>query len=134
MTKPKTQSPAFLRSPCAVASTLDLVGDKWSLLVVRDLLRGSATYGELQNSHERIPTNILADRLKKLEAAGLIAKSPYQEHPVRYAYGLTEKGRDLSDVLRAVVRWGTKHIPGTIALKGPPVHSARGRKPAKGLR
>ena len=129
MMKPKTQSRAFLRSPCAVASTLDLVGDKWSLLVVRDLLRGSATYGELQNSHERIPTNILADRLKKLEAAGLIAKSPYQEHPVRYAYGLTEKGRDLSDVLRAVVQWGTKHIPGTIALKGPAVHSVRVRKP-----
>jgi DNA-binding HxlR family transcriptional regulator len=128
MMKPKTHSRGFLRSPCAVASTLDLVGDKWSLLVVRDLLRGSATYSELQNSHERIPTNILADRLKKLEEAGLIAKSPYQEHPVRYAYGLTEKGRDLSDVLRAVVRWGKKHIPGTIALKGPAVHPVRGRK------
>jgi DNA-binding HxlR family transcriptional regulator len=126
MRKQKTQPPAFLRSPCAVASTLDLVGDKWSLLVVRDLLRGSVTYGELQNSPERIPTNILADRLKRLEEAGLIAKSPYQERPVRYAYGLTEKGTDLSDVLRAVVRWGTKHIPGTIALKGPAVRSVRG--------
>jgi DNA-binding HxlR family transcriptional regulator len=126
MRKQKTQPPAFLRSPCAVASTLDLVGDKWSLLVVRDLLRGSVTYGELQNSPERIPTNILADRLKKLEEAGLIAKSPYQEHPVRYAYGLTEKGRDMSNVLRAVARWGKKHIPGTIALKGPAVHSVRG--------
>ena len=134
MMKPRTQPRAFLRSPCAVASTLDLVGDKWSLLVVRDLLRGNVTYGELQNSPERIPTNILADRLKKLEGAGLIAKSPYQEHPVRYAYGLTEKGKALSDVLSAVVRWGKKYIPGTIALKGPAVHPVRGRKPAGRLR
>ena len=97
--KPKTQARGFQRSPCAVACTLDLVGDKWSLLVVRDLLRGNVTYGELQNSLERIPTNILADRLKRLEEARLIAKSAYQEHPVRYAYGLTEKGKALSDVL-----------------------------------
>jgi DNA-binding HxlR family transcriptional regulator len=81
--KPKTEARGFLRSPCAVACTLDLVGDKWSLLVVRDLLRGNVTYGELQNSPEGIPTNILADRLKRLEEARLIAKSAYQEHPVR---------------------------------------------------
>jgi DNA-binding HxlR family transcriptional regulator len=112
----KTKTPGFLRSPCAVASTLDLVGDKWSLLVVRDLLPGSATYGDLQNSREGIPTNILADRLKKLEGAGIIAKSPYQERPVRYAYKLTGKGRDLSDVLGALVRWGKRHIPDTQAL------------------
>jgi len=65
--KPESGSPSFLRSPCAVASTLDLVGDKWSLLVIRDLLRGLSTYKDLQNSPERIPTNILADRLRKLE-------------------------------------------------------------------
>jgi DNA-binding HxlR family transcriptional regulator len=111
--KPKTQAGGFLRSPCAVACTLDLVGDKWSLLVVRDLLRGNVTYGELQNSPEGIPTNLLADRLKRLAEAGLIAKSAYQQHPVRYAYGLTEKGKALSDVLLAFVRWGKKHIPGT---------------------
>src|SRR5437016_4055589 len=88
----ETEARGFLRSPCAVACTLDLIGDKWSLLVVRDLFRGKATYNELQNSPERIPTNLLADRLRKLEEAGLIAKSAYQEHPVRFAYGLTEKG------------------------------------------
>jgi len=92
------------------------VGDKWSLLVIRDLLRGSATYGDLQNSREGIPTNLLADRLKKLEAAQLIAKSAYQERPVRYAYELTEKGKDLGEVLGAIVRWGKKHIPHTQAL------------------
>jgi DNA-binding HxlR family transcriptional regulator len=121
--KPKTEAYDFLRSPCAVACTLDLVGDKWSLLVVRDLLRGNVTYGELQNSPERIPTNILADRLKRLEEAALIAKSPYQEHPVRYAYRLTEKGKALGDVLLAFVRWGKKHIPGTRTLESPSPHS-----------
>lgn len=126
--KLKSEARDFLRSPCAVACTLDLVGDKWSLLVVRDLLPGSVTYGELQNSPEGIPTNILADRLKKLEQAGLIAKSAYHEHPVRYVYGLTEKGKALRDVLGALVRWGTKHIPGTLVLERPAVRSAPGQK------
>ena len=129
--KPKTEARGFLRSPCAVACTLDLVGDKWSLLVVRDLLRGNVTYGELQNSPEGIPTNILADRLKRLEEARLIAKFAYQEHPVRYAYELTEKGKALSGVLLALVRWGKKHIPGTGTLESPAPHSVRGRKPAR---
>ena len=128
--KAKTEASGFLRSPCAVACTLDLVGDKWSLLVVRDLLRGNVTYGELQNSPEGIPTNILADRLKRLEQAGLIGKSVYHEHPVRYVYGLTEKGRALSDVLSALVRWGKKHIPGTLVLERPAPHSVQGRKPS----
>src|SRR5260370_9949020 len=129
--KQKTGPRGFLRSPCAVACTLDLVGDKWSLLVVRDLLRGSVTYGELQNSPEGIPTNILADRLKRLQEAGLVAKSAYQEHPVRYAYELTEKGKALSDVLLALVRWGKKHIPGTRTMESPALHSGPDRKPTR---
>ncbi|HET6569847.1 MAG TPA: helix-turn-helix domain-containing protein [Rhodothermales bacterium] len=107
----------FPRSRCPIANTLDLVGDKWSLLVVRDMLHGKATYGELLASPEGIPTNILADRLRRLEAAGVIARSAYQEHPVRYAYQLTSKGTALGDVLLAVVRWGKAHIPGTQTLK-----------------
>jgi DNA-binding HxlR family transcriptional regulator len=129
--KPKPEVRGFLRSPCAVACTLDLVGDKWSLLVVRDLLRGNATYGELQNSPEGIPTNILADRLKRLEETRLIAKSAYQHHPVRYAYRLTENGKALNDVLLALVRWGKKHIPGTRTLESPTLRSVRGRKPTR---
>jgi DNA-binding HxlR family transcriptional regulator len=105
------------RSPCPIASMLDVVGDKWSLLVVRDLLRGKTTYGELLQSPERIPTNILADRLRRLEEAGLIVRSAYQERPVRYAYTLTEKGAALEDVLLALVQWGKRHIPGTRTLK-----------------
>jgi DNA-binding HxlR family transcriptional regulator len=123
--EPRTEARDFERSPCAVACTLDLIGDKWSLLVVRDLLRGIGTYKKLQNSPERIPTNILADRLKKLETAGLIAKSVYQEHPVRYAYRLTEEGKALRDVLGAFARWGKKHISGTRTLSVPAVPSER---------
>lgn len=129
--EPKTRAHDFPRSPCAVACTLDLVGDKWSLLVVRDLLRGNVTYGALQNSPEGIPTNILADRLKRMEEAGLIAKAAYQERPVRYAYQLTEKGRALSDVLLALVRWGRKHIAGTQVLKMPAAPAADGGKPSR---
>lgn len=106
----------FPRSPCAVANSLDIVGDKWSLLVVRDLLRGKRTYKELADSPEGIPTNLLADRLRRLEDAGIVSSTPYQERPVRYAYALTPKGKDLADVLRAFVRWGKRHIPGTIVL------------------
>ncbi len=120
----KPDAPAFARSPCPVASTLDLVGDKWSLLVVRDMLSGRSTYSELQASPEGIPTNILADRLKRMEEAGIIEKSAYQERPVRYAYALTEKGRALGDVMRACARWGMAHIPGTQMLVAPLSHSA----------
>ena len=107
----------FPRSSCPIANTLDLVGDKWSLLVIRDMLHGKATYGELLDSPERIPTNILADRLKRLEGAGLIARSAYQERPVRYSYQLTGKGRELGGVLLALVEWGKRHILGTRTLK-----------------
>jgi DNA-binding HxlR family transcriptional regulator len=114
----------FTRSACAVANSLDIVGDKWSLLVVRDLLHGKHTYGELANSPEGIPTNILAERLKRLEAAGLITSTPYQQHPVRYSYTLTPKGSALGDVLLAFVRWGKQHIPGTVALSQAPARAS----------
>ena len=105
------------RSTCAVANTLDLIGDRWSLLVIRDILSGKRTYSELLASAERIPTNTLADRLKRLEEAGIIVSAAYQEHPVRYAYSLSAKGLALGDVLLALVRWGKQYIPGTKVLK-----------------
>jgi len=107
---------AFARSACAIANTLDIVGDKWSLLVVRDLLHGKRTYGELADSPERIPTNILAERLKRLEGAGIIVSRPYQERPRRCVYTLTAKGNALGEVLLAFVRWGKQHLPGTLAM------------------
>lgn len=101
------------RSPCPVASMLDILGDKWTLLVVRDLFMGKQTYTQLQDSPEGMPTNILAERLKRLEGQGIIRKQQYQNNPVRYHYQLTEKGKDLGAVLRAMVQWGSKHLPGT---------------------
>ena len=110
----KTGTAACARSPCPVACTLDLLGDKWTLLVVRDLLLGKATYSEFQQSPEQIPTNILAERLKRLQAAGIVTRERYQERPVRYHYLLTDKGRDLYPVLSAMIDWGNRHIPGTL--------------------
>ena len=102
------------RSDCPIANTLDLIGDKWTLLVVRDLLfLGKRLYGEVMQSPEGIPSNILADRLKRLEDAGLLERSPYQQNPVRYEYRLTPKGTGLFPVLREMIRWGNKHIQGT---------------------
>src|SRR5262244_4580414 len=109
----RAKAQSLSRSLCPIANALEVIGDKWSLLIVRDLFHGKATYGELANSFEKIPTNILADRLARLEAAGIITKSPYQERPVRYAYTLTEKGVALGDILHALVKWGKRHIPGT---------------------
>jgi len=103
------------RSKCPVSCVLDLLGDKWTLLLVRDLLLGKATYTEFQRSPEGIPTNILAERLKRLQAAGIIDKVPYQQRPVRYRYQLTRKGSDLYPVLSAMIDWGNRYVEGTIS-------------------
>jgi len=94
--------------------TLDLLGDKWTLLVVRDLLfLGKRKFGELAASPEGIPTNILTDRLRRLEECGVLVKVPYLSRPQRYEYHLTERGMDLLPVLRAIIQWGHRHLPGT---------------------
>ena len=108
----KSESNPFERSHCPVANTLDLFGDKWSLLIVRDLLLGKIRYGEFAQSIEAIPSNILATRLKRLETAEVITKKIYSAKPVRYQYELTEKGRDLIPVMDAMSEWALKHIPG----------------------
>jgi DNA-binding HxlR family transcriptional regulator len=97
------------RSGCPVACTLDILGDKWTMLVVRDLFRGATKYSEFLASPERITTNILADWLKRLESEGLISKSPYQDNPVRFEYGLTVKGRDLRPLMQSMIEWATKY-------------------------
>ncbi len=104
-----------LRSVCPVSSVLDIIGDKWTLLVIRDLMfLGKRMYSELADSMEKIPTNILADRLKKLEAANIIEKNPYQDKPVRYAYTLTERGEALRPTLVEMASWGNSFIAGTM--------------------
>src|SRR3979411_2600825 len=119
MGPPKSRTDGSRRYTCAIACTLDLVCDKWSLLVIRDLLHGKSTFKELLDSPEGIPTNLLADRLQRLEDAGVIVSETYQERPPRYAYSLSEKGKALGYVLLAYVRWGRKYIPGTRSLVQP---------------
>lgn len=106
-------SATALRSPCPIAGSLDLIGDRWTLLVIRDLFWGKTRYGEFVASPEGIPTNILADRLARLEGAGLVKSTLYQHNPPRKAYELTPKGAELKPVLMALVKWGRRHIPGT---------------------
>ena len=101
------------RSACPVACALDVVGDRWTLLVVRDLLRGKKRFGEFAESSERIPTNILAERLKRLVRAGLVEAAPYSAHPPRFEYTLTRSGRELEPVLSTVAAWGHARFPNT---------------------
>ena len=102
------------RSPCPVTSTLDLVGDKWTLLIIRDMLYlGKKQYGDFLASPEGISTNILADRLKKLEAYGLVGKRPLKDSPARHEYFLTDTGRSLQPILIAIAEWGKANIEGT---------------------
>ncbi|HEY2592932.1 MAG TPA: helix-turn-helix domain-containing protein [Chloroflexota bacterium] len=104
------------RSSCPVACSLDVIGDRWTLLVIRDLFAGKSRYGDFASSAEHIPTNILAERLKRLEAAGLIESTAYSQHPPRFEYHLTERGRALAPVLDAVANWGEEQFPGTQRL------------------
>jgi DNA-binding HxlR family transcriptional regulator len=104
-------APDALRSPCPVACALDVVGDRWTLLVVRDLRGGKRRYGDLLRSAESIPTNILAERLKRLERAGLVRRVQYSEHPPRAEYELTAEGQGLGETLDALGRWGRQQFP-----------------------
>ena len=101
------------RSGCPIASTLDLVGDKWSLVIVRDMINGKKRFGEFLESPEGIPTNILASRLKRMGEFGLLSKKTYQEKPTRYDYELTERGESLLPVLQSFCRWANRHFPET---------------------
>ena len=102
------------RSHCPVSCTLDVLGDRWSLLVVRDIVRGKKRYAEFLESSEGIPTNILADRLKRLVAKGVLRAQRYSDHPPRVDYHLTAKGEDLRPVIRAIVEWGVRHAGGRV--------------------
>ena len=105
------------RSACPISGFLDILGDKWTLLVVRDLFIGLNKYKDFQNGPEGIPTNILAERLKRLECANIISKQQYQNNPVRYHYHLTDKGKKLSPVIKEIMNWGNEFLPGTLAAK-----------------
>jgi DNA-binding HxlR family transcriptional regulator len=98
------------RSTCPISTALDIFGDKWSLLIIRDLVfNEKSTYGEFLNSEEKIATNILADRLALLEAGGIISKHNHPEHKLKVLYKLTQKGLELTPVLIEIIAWSEKH-------------------------
>lgn len=106
-----TQPP---RSPCPISRTLDLIGDRWTLLIIRDMMFfNKQRFEEFLESPEGISTNILANRLKLLEELGLAQKQPYGSHSRRMNYQLTEKGESLRPVLKVMAAWGLKHIEET---------------------
>ena len=93
------------RSVCPVACTLDIIGDKWSMIVIRDLLLGATRFDDFLHSPEHIATNVLTSRLRQLEAEGLVTKAAYQQHPIRWQYNLTPKGQQLAPIMKAMVEW-----------------------------
>jgi DNA-binding HxlR family transcriptional regulator len=97
-----------------VACTLDLIGDRWTLLVLRDLFGGKHYFDELSQSPEGIASNILAERLKRLQALGMLEMSIDPENRRRKRYELTERGRSFGPVLATLAHWGLKHIEGTL--------------------
>lgn len=93
--------------PCSVAAALDILGERWSLLAVREISYGVHTFARIA-AYTGASRDILADRLRKLEAAGIIERQPYSEHPPRYEYHLTQAGRELFPVMLALREWGDK--------------------------
>ncbi len=105
--------PDAARSACPVACTLDIIGDRWTMLLIRDLFLGKRRFKEFVASAEGITPNILTERLRRLENAGLIIRQRYSEHPPRDEYLLTARGADLRPVVLSLVDWGLANIPGT---------------------
>ncbi|HEX5958224.1 MAG TPA: helix-turn-helix domain-containing protein [Hyphomicrobiaceae bacterium] len=106
------------RSGCPINLTLEVVGDKWSLLVIRDMIFGNRRHFRelLASSEERIASNILADRLKRLTGQGIISKADDPSHKQKALYSLTEKGIELLPVLAQMSAWGLKYLPVTEEL------------------
>ena len=94
---------------CPVAKTLELVGDRWTLLLVRDLLGGARRFQDLQTGLPGLAPNILSDRLKLMEEHGLVTRRFYSDHPPRAEYELTAKGQELGVVIGALAAWGSRH-------------------------
>ncbi|MGB2693882.1 MAG: helix-turn-helix domain-containing protein [Dehalococcoidia bacterium] len=95
---------------CPVARTLDIVGDRWTLLILRDLFFDVARFNDFIERSPGMPTKVLSARLKKLEAHGFVQRELYSQHPLRAEYRLTEKGRSLRPVLQSLADWGMEHL------------------------
>jgi DNA-binding HxlR family transcriptional regulator len=113
MKKRTAAAPRNRRSPCPIACSLDILGDKWTLLVIRDLSLGRSRFKEMAISPESPPTNILSERLKRLTTHGIIEKIPSPDGSMHGAYRLTTKGKALQPVLESIRDWGLRWLPKT---------------------
>jgi len=103
------------RSTCPISTSLDVLGDKWTLLIVRDMVfAGKSTYGQFLQSAEKMATNILADRLAGLEAQGIVSKTVAADKKSKFTYRLTEKGLDIVPILVELMLWSAKHCPAIV--------------------
>jgi DNA-binding HxlR family transcriptional regulator len=107
----KTSDTIGNRSGCPIACSLDVLGDKWTLLIVRDLAIGKHRFADFETSLEGIPTNTLADRLRRMEQNAVVEKIQYADKPPRFEYHLTAKGKALLPVLQELSRWAQQHMP-----------------------
>jgi DNA-binding HxlR family transcriptional regulator len=95
---------------CPIASALDIIGDRWTMLILRDLFLGATRFNQFLQNSPGLPSKLLSDRLKKLEEHGLVERAVYSQHPLRAEYRLTDEGRSLQPVLRALAAWGLDHV------------------------
>jgi DNA-binding HxlR family transcriptional regulator len=95
---------------CPVARTLDLIGDRWTLLIIRDMFLGKSRFSEFRKSDPAPPPKLLSERLQRLEEHGLVERVIYNERPPRAEYRLTPKGRTLHPILHEIVTWGLDHL------------------------
>ena len=114
------------RSDCPISNALDHLGDRWSLLVIRDIaFFGKRAYNELLESAEGIATNILSSRLKSLEASNIINREPNPSDRRRHIYSLTESGKDLLPILIEMIMWSAKHYSDTLNIPTDLVQKAK---------
>ncbi len=119
---------------CPIARTLDIIGDRWTMLIVRDLFLGETRFNQFLASSPGLPSKLLSDRLKKLEEHGLVRRVVYSQHPLRAEYRLTDEGRSLSPVMDAIVRWGLDHcFEGEPEARAAVIERIAGAKPTQGL-
>ncbi|HKY16920.1 MAG TPA: helix-turn-helix domain-containing protein [Microthrixaceae bacterium] len=117
MDRPGTDEAGTDETPaCSIARSLEILGDRWSILILRDAFRGIRRFDDFRRDLD-IARPVLADRLRRLVESGVMTKVPYQEHPPRFEYRLTHMGIELSPILVALMRWGDRYLSGD---GGPP--------------
>lgn len=96
--------------PCNIAQTLNIIGDRWTMLILHELLVGTENFNEIKGNLHGLSSNVLSARLKSMEEAGLVTSTLYSAHPPRYSYALTDAGKELEHVFNALAIWGSAHL------------------------